>query len=65
MSKVSPKRRKFQIKKRQKRSAKLKKLRDKYKKAKGKTEKEKILAKVFKIAPWLTKEKFTEPIEEK
>jgi len=46
------------IKRKRKRKAKLKKLREKYKLAKTKEEKEKILEKVKKIAPWFSEEKF-------
>ncbi len=62
MSKQSPKRRSFEIKKRQKKRAKLKKLKEKYFLAKTQEEKEKIIEKIFKIAPhikieqWLKKD---------
>jgi hypothetical protein len=63
MGKGSPKRRKFEIRKAQKRSQKLAKLRLLYTKANSPKEKEKILEKVFKISPWLTKEEFLKPIK--
>ncbi len=46
---------------RRKRREKLKKLREKYKLAKTDQEREKILEKVRKIAPWLSKEEFLNP----
>ncbi|MCD6148366.1 hypothetical protein J7J18_03265 [bacterium] len=58
MSKQSPKRRKFIIKKKQKRRRKLKKLKEKYLKTKDPEEKRKILAKMRKIAPYLEIEKY-------
>lgn len=63
MSDISPQRRKFQIKKRQKRQRKLKDLRKRYSEAKTKAKKDRILRKVFKVAPYLTKERFLEPLE--
>lgn len=51
MGKISPKRRKFEIRKRRKRRKKIKKLLEKYKKAKTKEEKEKIKEKIFRLAP--------------
>lgn len=51
MSKIKPKRRKFEIKKKQKRKEKIKKLKEKYLLAKNKEEKETILEKIKKIAP--------------
>jgi len=65
MSKVLPKRRKFKIKKRQKRRKKLAKLRELYSKTKSKKEKQKILEKVVKIAPYLSEEVFLAPLEKK
>jgi hypothetical protein len=56
MSKVSPKRRRFQIKKRSKRRKKLKELKEKYFTVKKKGEKEKILQKIKKVAPYLSLE---------
>lgn len=53
MSKQSPKRRSFEIKKKQKRKAKLKALKEKYFLAKTEKEKEKIIEKILKIAPHL------------
>jgi len=51
MSKISQKRRRFEIKKRQKRRKKIKKLKQKYLLAKTKEEKEKILEKIKNISP--------------
>jgi len=61
MSKVRPKRRRFEIKKRQERRKKLAKLRELYSKTKSKKEREKILEKVAKIAPYLSEEEFLAP----
>ena len=63
MAKISPKRRRFLIRKKQNRREKLRKLRTKYVEAKTKTDKDKVLEKVFKIAPHLTKKEFLEPIK--
>jgi len=51
MSKISQKRRRFEIKKRQKRRKKIKKLKQKYLLAKTKEEKEKILEKIKNTSP--------------
>jgi hypothetical protein len=51
MAKISVKRRKFQIRKKQKRKAKLKKLRQLFNQAKSQKEKEEILERIKKIAP--------------
>jgi len=51
MSKISPKRRRFEIKKKQKRRKKIRKLKQKYLLAKTKEEKEKILEKIKNISP--------------
>ncbi|MGE4554913.1 MAG: DUF6800 family protein [Candidatus Paceibacterota bacterium] len=51
-----------QLRQKRKRKQKLKKLREKYILAKTQEEKEKILEKVFKIAPWLTEEEFLKPL---
>ncbi len=51
MSKITPKRRQFEIKKRQKRRKKIKKLKEKYLSAKTEEERKKILEKILKIAP--------------
>lgn len=51
MSKISPKRRSFEIKSRWKRRWKIKKLKEKYLKAKSEKEKEKIIEKILKISP--------------
>ena len=61
MGRTSPKRRKLTIKQQQKRQKKLAKLRRLYLKASSSKEKEKILIKVFKLAPWLSKEEFLKP----
>jgi len=60
MSKKSPKRRSFEIRKKQKRRKKLKKLKEKYLTAKTKEEKEKILEKILKIAPTINLEEWLE-----
>ena len=65
MAKITPKRRRFQIRQRQKRREKLRKLREKYTKARSEKERETVLEKVFKIAPWLSKEEFLEPVKDK
>jgi len=65
MSKVKPKRRRFEIRKKQKRRRKLKKLRELFAKAKSKEEKEKILEKVSRIAPWLSEEEFLSSLKKK
>jgi len=54
-----------ELRQRRNRKQKLKKLREKFALAKTKEEKEKILEKDFKIAPWLTEEEFLKPIKEK
>jgi len=53
------------IEKRRKRREKLKKLREKYLLAKTKEEKERILEKLRKIAPWLSEEEFLAPLKKK
>ena len=58
MGRLRVKRRKHQIKTKQLRKAKLAKLRVAYSKAKTSSEKEKILEKLHKIAPWLAREDF-------
>jgi len=58
MSKISSKRRAFKIRTSQRRSKKLFKLRQKYQRAKTEKEKEQVLEKVFKIAPWLSEKEF-------
>ncbi len=50
--------------KRRKRKEKLRKLREKYKSARTNEEKEKILEKAKKIAPWLLKDEFLAPLNE-
>lgn len=57
--------RQMEIKRLRTRKAKLKKLRAKYSEAKGAIEKDKIAAKVAKIAPWLTEEEFAAPLKKK
>ncbi len=54
----------MKIRQAQKRRVKLAKLRKKYQAAKNESEKDLILAKVFKIATWLTKEEFLKPVKE-
>jgi len=51
MSKVSVKRRKFQIKAKRKRKQKIKSLKEKYSELKSSQDKKKILEKIKKIAP--------------
>jgi len=51
MSKISPKRRRFEIKKKQRRRKKIRKLKQKYLLAKTKEEKEKILEKIKTLSP--------------
>ena len=65
MAKISPNRRRFQIRKNQKRRFKLRKLRELFVKAKVKTEKDKILEKAQKIAPHLSEQEFLSPLEKK
>ena len=62
---VLPTRRRFEIRKKQKRKRKLKKLRELFAKTKSKKEKEKILEQVSKITPYLTEEEFLTSLEEK
>jgi uncharacterized protein (DUF1919 family) len=54
MGKISPKRRSFEIRKKQKRRKKIMKLKDLYFKAQDKKEKEKILEKIIKLAPHIS-----------
>lgn len=65
MGRSHSKRRKMTIRIKQKRRKKLAKLRQAYIEAKNKEEKEKVLEKVFQIAPWLTKEEFLSPLKKK
>jgi len=65
MSKISVKRRKFEIKKKQKRKLKLRKLRELFGQAKSQEEKDKILEKAQKIAPHLSPKEFLLTLEEK
>jgi hypothetical protein len=53
------------IEKRRKRKEKLKRLREKYLLAGTKEEKERILEKLRKIAPWLSEEEFLAPLKKK
>jgi hypothetical protein len=57
--------RKTEIHRRRKRREKLRKLRSRYSLAKTNQEKEKILEKVKRIAPWLSEEEFLEPLKNK
>ena len=50
--------RRIEIKRRRHRKVKLKKLRARYKEAKSAIDREKVTAKVSKIAPWLSEEEF-------
>lgn len=52
MSKISVKRRQFEIKKKKKKRMKIQKLKQKYSAAQTKSEKEKILEKIKKISPF-------------
>jgi len=63
MGKEDPKRRSLKIKKAQKRAKKLARLRRLYTEAKTREEKEKVLEKVTKIAPWLSEEEFLKPLQ--
>jgi len=63
MGRQHAKRRSMKISQAQKRRKKLGKLRRAYGKTDSETKKEQILEKVFKIAPWLSKEKFLEPLQ--
>jgi len=58
MSKISQKRRQFEIRKKQERRKKLKKLKERYFSVKTKEEKEKIIEKMRKIAPHISIEEF-------
>ncbi|MBU0619192.1 hypothetical protein KKD62_03070 [Patescibacteria group bacterium] len=63
MGKVSSKRRSMVLHQKRQRRDKLKKLRQAYQAAKSETEKERLLIKVNKIAPWLSKEEFIAAIK--
>jgi hypothetical protein len=63
MSKISPTKRSIQIKIKRKRKKKLQVLRQQYARAEMLLEKERILEKVKKIAPWLSKEEFLRPLK--
>jgi hypothetical protein len=65
MARLRRKRRQHQINLRRTRSSKLAKLRKQYAKVKKASDKEKIIEKVHKISPWLSQEKFLEPLKEK
>lgn len=58
MSKISVKRRKFEIKRKKERRRKLKKLKEKYFVTTNKEEKERIIEKIKKIAPHLSIEEY-------
>jgi hypothetical protein len=64
MGREHKKRRRMKIRQKQKRQKKLAKLREKYLAANMDSERKEVLEKVYKIAPWLTKEKFLEPIKD-
>lgn len=53
MGKISQKRKRFEIKQRQKKRIKLKKLKEKYLQASSQEEKEKIAAKIYRINPFI------------
>lgn len=65
MSRVSPGKRKSQISQKKKRREKLTKLRRKYLAAKSMLEKEKILEKAHRLAPWLSEKEFLNPLKQK
>ena len=65
MGRQHSKRRSMVIRIKRKRRIKLGLLRGKYQKADFDSDREKIWEKVLKIAPWLTKEEFLKPINEK
>ena len=54
-----------EIKGRRIRKEKLRKLRAKYKEAKSAIDKEKVVSKAAKIAPWLSEEEFVSPLKKK
>ena len=62
MGREHKKRRRMVIRQSQKRKLKLKKLRQAYVRTEDNAKKEQLLAKVFKLAPWLTKEEFLQPV---
>ena len=62
MSKISRKRRQFEIRKKRKRQAKLKKLKEKFLSVKNQEEKDKILEKMKRIAPYLNVEEYIKEI---
>lgn len=62
MSKISRKRRQFEIRKKRKRQAKLKKLKEKFLSAKSQEEKDKVLEKMKRIAPYLNVEEYIKEI---
>lgn len=65
MSRVSPTKRKMQIRQRLERGQKLARLRQKYQTAKSLMEKEAILGKVGRVAPWLSEKEFLAGIKDK
>ena len=62
MSKISRNRRQFEIRKKRKRREKLKKLKEKFLSAKSQEEKDKILEKMKRIAPYLNVEEYIKEI---
>ena len=62
MSKVSRKRRQFEIRKKRKRREKLKKLKEKFLSVKNQEEKDKILEKMKRTAPYLNVEEYIKEI---
>jgi len=62
MSKISRKRRQFEIRKKRKRREKLKKLKEKFLSVKNQEEKDKILEKMKRIAPYLNVEEYIKEI---
>lgn len=64
MAKILPKRRSFEIKKKQKRSKKLKKLRLAFIESKTKQTKQAVLEKVFKIAPHISEQEFLDSLKQ-
>lgn len=63
MAKISKKKRSMKIKIKLRKQSKLAKLRRKYAEAKYSQEKEKILEKVFRLTPWLSKNEFLTPLD--
>jgi len=63
MGRQHRKKRRMEIQQKQKRRIKLKKLRTAYDQADTSSEKDQILEKVKKIAPWLSKKEFLAPLK--